>query len=166
MSDARWPVLSTRPLELLVVSEATPWTMHFDNLAKRSRRCGGPRCAMCAMGSPSETVNVLMGFDANGTRWLFELRKRHVLVLAKMNSDRGTCAGWSVKVVKSGQAKNSPVEVSLLDWQRVEVHCIRALVESLGLPALLLESPSDLERQHEDSTSHGGTFTESDTRAR
>lgn len=151
MTDPRFPKLSMQPLEVVLVSDAVPWTMHFDNIAKRSRRCGGLRCAMCAMGSPREEVNVALGQDSQGQQWLIEFRTRHAMVLLRMQEQRGTACGWMVKVVKCGHAKNSPVDISLLSWERVNQHNISALVGSLGLPALLLGNPSE-RIDHHDST--------------
>ena len=152
MTDPRFPVLTMNPLEVLICSDATPWTMHFDNIAKRSRRCGGLRCAMCAMGSPREEVNVVLAQDSQGGQHLIELRKRHAPTLQRMIEQRGSACGWFVKVCKCGHAKNSPVEVSLLSWERTNCHNISALVASLGLPALLLGSPSEVEEMHDSGT--------------
>lgn len=143
MNDPRFPKLSMQPLEVVFVSDAVPWVMHFDNIARRSRRCGGIRCAMCAMGSPREEVHVALGHDSQGQQWLIEFRSRHQPVLIRMREQRGTVCGWFCKIAKCGHAKNSPVDISILSWERVNEHNISSLVASLGLPALLLGNPNE-----------------------
>lgn len=149
MNSPNFPRISTVPLEVLLISDAVAWIAHFDNMAKRTRKCGGIRCALCAMGSPRLELKVAMGVDANETRHLIEFRKRHAFVLDQMYNQRGQVHGHTIKVVKTGKALNSPIDVSILGFERVNEHSIVQLVASLGLPALLLGNPSESERQHD-----------------
>lgn len=149
MTSPTFPKISTVPLEVLLISDAVGWIAHFDNMAKRTRKCGGLRCALCAMGSPRLELKVALAVDSNETRWLIEFRKRHEFVLDQMRNQRGQVHGHLIKVQKSGRALNSPIDVSILSFERVNEHSITALVASLGLPALLLGNPSEVERQHD-----------------
>lgn len=136
-ASPRWLEVTERRREVLVVSEPEFWWSHWDVDARRSRRCGGAACLMCAGGSPRVLRVVLLVLDDRGAQHLLELRERHRDVIERMVGEYGGTAGVRVVVRKEGAARNAPVCVSVLCKESSCRVATAKLVESLGLPALV-----------------------------
>lgn len=132
-----WCCLTTEPVDLLCISEAVWWLSHWDTAAGRTRRCAGLHCALCQMGSPRQERAVVMVVTMRGERRLLELRDRHRGELERATGMYGKLAGVWLRCRKSGEARNSPVVVSSVGFERLEAHAIGRLVECLGLPAIV-----------------------------
>lgn len=161
-----WVTITQRRQELVVISEPTAWTSHWDTVRMRSRRCGGSNCQLCAMGMPKQIRYVLLCVDSHGHERLLELRERHADYLDRLITEHGSTVGLRVAVLRDGAAKNSPVSFRFLCRESAVARDIKLLVARFGLPPLLLEAvpekqqgkqlindlEKDLENCHEEPT--------------
>lgn len=136
-----WIQATQRRQEFVVCSEATHWVSHWDTLKAKSRRCGGSQCQLCAIGSPRVIRYILLCIDNHGRERLLELRERHADYLDSLKESHGSLVGLRVVVSKDGAAKNSPVSFRCLASEPAIRRDISLLVQSFGLPALLVGDP-------------------------
>lgn len=141
----RWLKIADRKQTIVILSDATAWASHWDVAKRRSRRCAGERCAMCALGLPVVWRYVMLVRTRIGTEELIELRERHADQLDSIRNQNGTCAGAIMMVWRSGSAINSPIEISLRDFETVQKRAIDRLVDQLGLPAKHVEEVLEME---------------------
>jgi len=142
----KWLKPGPRWVEVLVISELTPWVSHWDARAGKSRRCGQAGCALCAQGYQKQLRVVLMGLDASQRDVLVELRERHRSMLDGFES----VVGLVVRIRKAGSARNSPVEMEVKDRRNAAERDISRLVDCFGMEPLYLH---DAEEQIERSVS-------------
>lgn len=120
-----------------VVSHCAYFVGHWDKINRRSRRCGGDLCQLCADGSlPVPYIYVGVETDS-GERRLMEIhnRSRHV---AEALEDLGTGAiGQQLCVWKDGEASNSPIGVAMSGFESAQEWDIWPVVSTIGLPPLL-----------------------------
>ncbi len=135
-----WVKITQRRQELVVISEPTAWTSHWDTVRMRSRRCGGGNCQLCQMGMPKQVRYVLLCVDGHGHERLLELRERHADYLDRLISEHGSTVGLRVAVLRDGPAKNSPVSFRALGREPAVSRDIKLLVAQFGLPPLLIEA--------------------------
>lgn len=128
--------LSERRLELVVCSKVEWWVSHWDVERRRSRRCGGVECALCAIGSPKVLRFVVLCLDGRGRECLLELRERHREIAERIDATVTNGDGVRIVVRKDGAAGNSPVDVRILGLEPCYRREISLLVSSFGLPAL------------------------------
>ena len=122
------------------------WVSHWDVAAWRSRRCGGPECAMCWASSPTQVRIVLALDHPKVGRCLLELRERHRPLAELLHNSESTGVGAVLKVQRAGCAKNTPIDVEFQRWDEVSnVWDPGPLVDVVGLPPLLRESAVRLE---------------------
>lgn len=93
---------------------------------------------MCAIGCRKTVAAVVMAIDTRGRDSLIELRQRH---REKMES-YDTLVGLRVRIRKAGKADNAPVEVSPVDYSAAVERDISRLVETFGLPPILVSDPA------------------------
>ena len=144
-----WVQVTQRRQELVVLSEPTPWTSHWDTVKMRSRRCGGKACHLCAMGMPKQVRYILLCVDHHCNERLLELRERHADYLDRLIAEHGSTIGLRVAVLRDGAAKNSPVSFRFLCRESVIPRDIKLLVERFGLPPLLLEAIPEKQQSEE-----------------
>ena len=137
-SKPTWFAVTDRKAELLLVSAITSWVSHWDIETRRSRRCGGDRCELCRFGAPKVQRWVAIGVDKRGSDRLVEFRERHRGFFERCRVENGTAAGARIAIWKSGAAKNAPVEVALVGFEKVWPRDISNFVDCLGLPARLV----------------------------
>lgn len=114
--------------EFLVISEIESWVSHWDARIGKSRRCGGPGCALCHMGYQKQLRVVVMTIDKSGRDTLIELRERHRTYLDGVES----VVGLKVRMKKMGAARNSRIELDIIGSQEVATRDIKRLVLCLG----------------------------------
>lgn len=134
----RWVAATERAQRLLIVSEVRHWVSHWEASSGRSRRCGGEGCALCALGGQRQLRMVVLCVDGRGNDILFEFRERHRDVLQQILERHKTTVGVRISVWKDGGAKNSPVCVKLIDKEFAQEREIARLVESFGLPPVMV----------------------------
>jgi hypothetical protein len=136
--STRWVQATERAQRLLIVSEVRHWVSHWEASSGRSRRCGGEGCALCALGGQRQLRMVVLCVDGRGNDILFEFRERHRAVLEGILERCKTTVGVRISVWKDGSAKNSPVCVKYIDQEHAQEREISRLVESFGLPPVMV----------------------------
>ena len=136
-SSPRFVSLGERRTEFVVCSQVEHWVSHWDNVAGRSRRCGGVRCLLCAVGSPKVLRFVAMAVDDRGQEVLIELRERHRQIAERIEATLANGEGVRIVGRKEGSAKNSPCDWRVLGVEPVFRREIKLLVAAMGLPAHL-----------------------------
>ena len=142
-SGPRFIELTERRQEFVVCSKVEWWVSHWDVERRRSRRCGGVACALCAIGSPKVTRFVVLAVDGRGAEVLLEFRERHRKLVERLEASVSNGAGVRIVGRKDGGARNSPVDYQLLGEEPCFRREIALLVESFGLAALI--GPLDVE---------------------
>lgn len=138
----RWLDVSDRRQMVVCLSDAEPWVSHWDSFLRRSVRCGGSLCALCALGLPKVFRYVCLVQTREGGERLFEFRARHVDEVEAQRTEKGGLVGTQMVVYKNGVAKNSPVELVWRGKTSVVPRSIVNLVASLGLPPRFVGSDS------------------------
>jgi len=133
-----WLVASQKKQRVVIISRIRFWTSHWDVTAGKSRRCAGDACQLCAAGLPQQIRYVCLVVDQLGSQRLLEFRERHYAVLETMRCQPRGELGTVIVIQKSGEAKNSPVEIKAVGQEQVIEQEISRLVESLGLPPKFL----------------------------
>lgn len=120
-----------------VASLPEHWVSHWAPELARAVKCLGDRCEWCDRGIEAQLRVVVGVLDARKGRMLFEFRERHRPVFEALYDLGPECLGCRLRIWKSGPAKNSPVQVELLDQRTsgVSPWDIQALVNSLGASA-------------------------------
>lgn len=136
--SVRWVQPTERAQRLLIVSEVRHWVSHWEAGTRRTRRCGGEGCALCALGGQRQLRMVVLCTDGRGNDLLFEFRERHRGVLQGILERYKTTVGVRISVWKDGKAINSPVMVKAIDQEYAQEREISRLVESLGLPPVMV----------------------------
>ena len=139
-----WVKCGERRAEYVCLSAVEGWVSHWDLMARRSRRCGGADCWLCAGGSPKVLRFVVMVLDSSGNERLLELRERHRKVLADWLAEGGSVVGVRFWIRKEGAAKNAAVELRACGRDQVVAREIGRLVSSLGLPAILCQAEQNV----------------------
>lgn len=141
-ASTRWIELSPTPQVVMALADPILCVVHFDREVDRSRRCGGRRCALCAVGLPKLSQWVTLVVDSEGCDRLFAFRSRHQAELEHWQALHRTLCGVVFRVWKGGLNRNAPIEVERLGYEVAYRREISRLVESLYLPARLLP-PTD-----------------------
>ena len=155
----RFVELTERRAEFVVCSRVEWWVSHWDTERRRSRRCGGLACALCAIGSPKVIRFVVMAVDDRGRECLIEFRERHRQLVERLEATIANGSGVRVVGRKEGGAKNSPCNWVILgeeDCFRREIAC---LVATFGLPALEgpgLDEPEGMNVEQLEPSSESG----------
>lgn len=135
-SSPRFIEIGERRQEFVICSKVEWWVSHWDPERRRSRRCGGVACALCAIGAPKVTRFVAMGVDGRGNEVLLEFRERHRQIVERIDATVTNGDGVRIVARKDGAAKNSPVNYQILGAEPCFRREINLLVQSFGLPAL------------------------------
>ena len=145
-----WLKATERRMELLIISEITYWVSHWDPQRGRSVRCGGTACYHCQQGAQKIVRGVVLGIDSSGREKLLEIRDRHERIFESYD----TSVGLRISVRKTGPARNSPIDMTVLREELAYRRDISRLVDSLGEPAVILgeteaERAERVDRQNE-----------------
>ena len=129
-----WYRPSRSRAELVICSTWQSWVSHWDVGRGVSRRCGGQDCGLCEIGSPQQLRFVVLTIDSRRRAALLELRERHRGIVERLENEWHGGPGATLRVWRDGEARNSPVEVRLLDRERVhvEIRDVSKLVGVLG----------------------------------
>lgn len=133
----KWIQFRSHWSELLFISEPVAWVSHWEPRLGRARRCGGPGCALCHYGYQKQLRVVVMAIDASGRDTLIELRERHRNVLDQHES----AIGLVVRMRRKGAARNSPIELEVIERRPAAERDINRLVASFGLEPLFVGDP-------------------------
>lgn len=134
-SKVSWLSATTRRQRVVVISKIRFWVSHWDVSAGQSRRCAQATCALCQAGLPQVYRYVVLVVNSSGLQQLVELRDRHYGLMESLrNQPRGEL-GAVLTIRKTGDARNSPVEITSSDQEVVVEQDITRLVDCLGLPA-------------------------------
>lgn len=127
-----WLIPCIIPMDIVVLG-ASQWLSHWDTGARRSRRCAGVDCALCARGVDTVTRYVLLVSDKH-SEYLLELRPRHYELINEIQDIHGSIVGSCLRVWRDSTAANAPVHLLYLsrDDSIVERDITR-LVATLGL---------------------------------
>lgn len=130
-----WLVPCIIPVDICVLG-AGQWLSHWDTGARRSRRCGGIDCAMCARGVAVVTRYVLLVSDSHSD-YLLELRPRHYDLISEIQDIHGSVVGSCLRVWRDSTASNAPVHLLYLSRRDdVVERDISRLIAHLGLPPI------------------------------
>ncbi len=111
---SRFLALDSSPRSLLVVSQVTVVASHWIAADRRSQRCGGRGCPICASGQePIDRAYVWVQLG-DGSNRILELRARQEEQLAAQGVTLEQVEGCELVVKRNGQAFNSPVEVEVV----------------------------------------------------
>jgi hypothetical protein len=144
----KWIQLTSRAQTLVALSKVEHWFSHWDpnqGFKGKTRRCGGERCALCALGAQKQLRFVILvkPTAVGSPAKLIEFREPQRNAL-EMLIAAGT-VGTTIKARKEGNASNSPAHLEVMKLPKAHVieTCITRLVQSLGLPPLYLEKPME-----------------------
>lgn len=150
-----------------VASLPCHWVSHWAPELNRAVKCRGVDCLWCNRGIEQQ-LRVVVGVVQHGrTRLLFEFRERHRPVFESLYDLGESALGCRLKVWKKGAAKNSPIQVELLEERGkvADAWDIEALVDALGVqatPTPLKESPVPAEGRLRSSSVPATSPVESD----
>lgn len=134
-----WIVPGREPIRVTILSPLEWWYSHWDPKARRSRRCGQVRCALCAQGLAIVLRFVLLCRLPNGRQALLELRERHRPVLQEIAKSPHGFVGAKIELNHRNPSKHSKIDVEHLGHDSTIVpSTIDRLMPTLGLPAQVL----------------------------
>lgn len=134
-SQREWLSIGIVPISVTVLG-ASSWTSHWDYRARRSRRCAGLGCALCAQGYDRQVRYVfLVRTFMEREAWL-ELRSAQYPVLVSLQELHGSLIGMRLTLSKQSAKPNAKVliEYEGRDDSVTIPRRIEAFVAKLGLP--------------------------------
>lgn len=143
-----------RRAEFLVISEIVTWISHWDVEIRQPRRCGGRHCYLCSVGAQKIPRMVVLALDSNNNEWLVDLRERHEITLLKMQEGGMGAVGSRICIRKEGLHSNSPVSITFLAKEYAHGRDISRLVETIGLPPLLLQERFNVDQSTSTTQNH------------
>lgn len=142
-TKSKWLRLTSAIRTLTALSDVYQWNAHWKTGERRSYRCTGDDCPLCAEGQlPSERYVVLVE-DEKGRAWFLELRERHRPWLEEVCRYRKTFAGTVFKAHKRGEYKTAPVDLTFVEFRERKEIPVGRFVDSLGLDPRQQQLPTD-----------------------
>lgn len=136
-------VRATHVTEYFVVRTRVTWFLgHWSSKHRRSIRCGGDICALCAAGGDPRPFLYVGVFSASKNRLVLELNRRQRPLAESLNSEPSGGVGCQLAIRKDGRSSNSPIVMVHTGYEDVEEESIGAFVATLGAPAALV--PADV----------------------
>jgi len=133
-----WAKASSRTKYFLVHSAVTWFMGHWSTRSRRSVRCGGEICALCAGGSEARPFMYVGVIDEEGERRILELNRRHRSLADQLAESASRGVGSKLAMRKEGRASNSPITIVHVGWEEVDLVPIDAFVATIGLPSVLI----------------------------
>lgn len=132
-------VSASHRTEYYVVRTPVTWFLgHWSSRHRRSVRCGGDICALCAGGGEPRPFLYVGVFSASKIRLVLELNRRQRPLADALNAEPSGGVGCQLAIRKDGQASNSPIVMVHTGYEECEEESIGAFVATLGAPAALV----------------------------
>ena len=123
---------------VVVCSPPAYFVGHWDKICRRSRRCGGDLCRLCADGSlPAPYIYVGVETEL-GERRLLEIHNRSRHIAESLDELGSEAVGQQLAVWKDGEASNSPIGIAMVGFQPCSAWDIWPVVSTIGLDPLLV----------------------------
>ena len=125
--------------EYYVVRTRVTWFLgHWSARHRRSIRCGGDICALCAGGTEPRPFLYVGVFSASKIPLVLELNRRQRPLAELLNNEPSGGVGCQLAIRKDGEAKNAPIVMVHTGYEEVDEENIEAFVATLGAPAALV----------------------------
>lgn len=125
--------------EYYVVRTRVTWFLgHWSAKHRRSIRCGGDICAICAGGSSPRPFLYVGVWSASKIPLVLELNRRQRPLAEALNNEPSGGVGCQLAIRKDGEAKNAPIVMVHTGYEDVDEENIDAFVATLGAPASLV----------------------------
>lgn len=111
---------------------------HWSAKHRRSIRCGGDICALCAGGGEPRPFIYVGVFSASKIPLVLELNRRQRPLAESLNAEASGGVGCQLAIRKDGEAKNAPIVMVHTGYEDVDEEDIEAFVATLGAPASLV----------------------------
>ena len=132
-------VRATHVTEYYVVRTKVTWFLgHWSARHRRSIRCGGDICALCAGGGEPRPFLYVGVFSASKIPLVLELNRRQRPLAEALNVELSGGVGCQLAIRKDGQAKNAPIVMVQTGYEECDEEDIQAFVATIGLPAALV----------------------------
>ena len=127
--------------EYYVVRTRVTWFLgHWSAKHRRSIRCGGDICALCAAGGEPRPFLYVGVFSASKIPLVLELNRRQRPLAESLNDEPSGGVGCQLAIRKDGEAKNAPIVMVHTGYEDVDEENIDAFVATLGAPAALVSA--------------------------
>lgn len=150
-----WAKATNRTSYFLVHSKVSWFMGHWSAVRRRSIRCGGEICALCAGGAEARPFMYVGVIDGAGERRILELNRRHRPLADQLAESPGGGIGSKLALRKEGNAKNSPITIVHVGYEDCEAQGIDAFVASLGEPSVLIPAGIDSSATQDQSETPG-----------
>ena len=150
-----WAKATNRTSYFLVHSKVTWFMGHWSAARRRSIRCGGEICALCAGGAEARPFMYVGVIDGAGERRILELNRRHRPLADMLAESPGAGIGSKLALRKEGTAKNSPITIVHVGYEDCEPQPIDAFVGTLGEPSVLIPAGMDSPATQDQSETPG-----------
>lgn len=125
--------------EYYVVRTRVTWFLgHWSAKHRRSIRCGGDICAICAAGSEARPFLYVGVFSASKIPLVLELNRRQRPLAEELNAEPSGGVGVQLAIRKDGEARNAPIVMIRTGYEEVDEEDIDAFVATLGAAAALV----------------------------
>ena len=132
-------VRAVHQTEYFVVRSRVSWFFgHWSARHRRSIRCGGDICAICAGGTEPRPFVYVGVYSASKIPLILELNRRHRSLAEDLNAEPAGGVGVQLAIRKDGLAKNAPIVIVRTGYEEVAEQSIDAFVATLGAPAALV----------------------------
>ena len=113
---------------------------HWSGRARRSTRCGGEGCTICASGDQVRIFTYVMVELEDETIRVWEIPERMYDLARELEASAHEGVGCQLAIRREGTAANSRLWASIVGESLVEELEIGPFVDTLGLPSPTLDS--------------------------
>lgn len=132
-------VRATHQTEYYVVRTRVTWFFgHWSSKHRRSIRCGGDICALCAGGGKARPFLYVGVFSASKIPLVLEFNRRQRSLADELYAEPAGGVGVQLAIRKDGLAKNAPIVMVRTGFEDVDEEDINAFVATLGASAALV----------------------------
>lgn len=132
-------VRATHVTEYYLVRTRVTWFLgHWSGKHRRSIRCGGDICALCAGGGEPRPFLYVGVFTASKIPLVLEFNRRQRALADELHAEPSGGVGVQLAIRKDGLAKNAPIVMVRVGYSDCEEEDIQAFVATLGAPAALV----------------------------
>ncbi len=132
-------VRASHQTEYYVVRTRVTWFLgHWSAKHRRSIRCGGDICALCAGGGEPRPFLYIGVFSVSKIPLVLELNRRQRSLAESLNEEPAGGVGVQLAIRKDGSARNAPIVMVRTGYEECDEENIEAFVATLGAPAALV----------------------------